>query len=144
MRADFYLLSDGNREPKGILVCRLLEKAYHRNHRVFVYCENQQDAEWIDDLLWTYKEDSFVPHHIQGEGPEPPPPVQIGYGQQAPGFHDILVNLAVEIPAFFQQFKRVIEVIEANDNSKAIAREHYRFYKAHQLELHTHQISLTT
>lgn len=123
------------------MACRLLEKAYQRNHRVFVYCENQNDAMLLDELLWTYKDDSFIPHNLQGEGPEPPPAVQIGYQGEPRGFNDILINMASTIPVFHTRFRRIIEIVLDNDVAKEISRQHYRAYRAKQCDLHTHPIN---
>lgn len=139
-RVDFYLLSQESPDARGLLACRLLEKACLRGHKVFVYCEDMAEAQYIDELLWTFRDDSFVPHNLQGEGPEPPPPVQIGYQQEPRGFNDILLNLSKQIPVFYQRFKRVIQLVDANDESKELSRLHYREYKRNQCELHTHPI----
>ncbi len=144
MRVDFYLLNDSQPEARWLTTCRLLEKAYRRGHTVFVYCENKNDAELLDELLWTYKEDSFVPHNLQGEGPEPPPAVQMGYGSEPRGFNDILFNMTSTIPPFHIRFRRIIEVVLGNDADKTISREHYRTYRAKGYELHTHDIESIT
>ena len=140
MRVDFYLLSQNLPQAGWLIACRLLEKACLRGHRVFVYCENQADAELIDELLWTYKDDSFIPHNLQGEGPEPPPAVQIGYGPEPRGFNDILLNMSTTIPAFHTRFRRLMEIVLNNDEAKEISRQHYREYRAKKYELHTHPI----
>lgn len=144
IRVDFYLLNSDQPQAAWLVACRLLEKAYLRGHRVFVYCDNQKDVEHLDELLWTYKDDSFIPHNIQGEGPEPPPPVQIGYGAEPRGFNDILLNMATTIPSYFSRFRRVMEIVAASDTAKEISRTHYREYRAKQCELHTHHIEAVT
>lgn len=140
LRVDFYLLNTSEPQDKWVFACRLLEKAYLRGHQVFVYCNDQQDAENLDELLWTFKEDSFIPHHLQGEGPEPPPAVQIGYGQEPRGFREILINLANTIPPFYSRFKRVIEIVANEETAKQLSRLHYREYRANACELQTHTI----
>ena len=139
-RVDFYLLNDNHDQDVWFVACRLLEKAYQRGHRVFVFCDKKEHAEHLDELLWTYKNDSFIPHHLQGEGPEPPPPVQIGYGDEPRGFSDILLNMSTIIPSYFSRFRRVMEVVAANEQAKDISRNHYREYRAKQCDLHTHHI----
>ncbi len=142
MRVDFYLLDKSEPGALWLLACRLIEKAYARGHRVFVQCQNQHDAERLDELLWTYKDDSFIPHNLQGEGPEPPPPVQIGYDKEPRGFNDIFINLTDSVPPFFTRFSRVIELVAADEEAKAICRDHYRHYRANGCELQTHHINL--
>lgn len=143
IRVDFYLLSSTEQTAFGLFACRLIEKAYQRGHRIYIHCNNQTDAERLDELLWTYKDDSFIPHNLQGEGPEPPPPVQIGFEKEPRGFNDVLINLADSIPPFFSRFKRVIELVAADEEAKLISRNHYRDYRNKGCELHTHNIEMT-
>ncbi len=140
IRIDFYLLESNQNEARLLIACRLLEKAYTRGHKVYVLCNNQHDAELIDELLWTFKEESFIPHNLQGEGPEPPPPIQIGYDKVPRGFNDILLNLTPQVPAFYTQFKRVIELVINEEEAKEQSRANYRNYRAQGCELYTHQV----
>jgi DNA polymerase-3 subunit chi len=140
IRVDFYLLSDDQPNAHWLVACRLLEKAYLKGHRVFVHCDNQHDAELLDELLWTFKEESFVPHNLQGEGPEPPPPVQIGYNNEPRGFRDILLNVSPQIPPFHHKFRRVIELVLNSTEQKEQSRLRYKEYRAKGYELHTHNV----
>jgi DNA polymerase III subunit chi len=139
-RVDFYLLESNEPNDDILLVCKLLEKAYHRGHRVFVYCKNIDEAHQLDELLWTFKDDSFIPHNIQGEGPEPPPPIQIGFDAEPRGFNDILINLSPVKPSFSDRFKRVMEIIAADKSAKEAGRDRYRQYRAKGHTIHTHNI----
>lgn len=140
IRVDFYLLSSEQPEEKWLLACRLLEKAYLKGHRVFVYCNNEEEAHLLDDLLWTFREDAFIPHHLQGEGPEPPPPIQIAFEKEPRGFNDILFNLATEIPSFHGKFKRIIEIVSNVESEKEQSRVNYKAYRAKAYDMHTHSM----
>lgn len=141
IRVDFYLLTSEQAEDRHLLACRLIEKAYRKNHRVYVHCIDQQQAELIDELLWTFKDDSFIPHNLQGEGPEPPPPVQVGFAKEPRGYNDILINLAPEIPAFYSRFRRVIELVLNQEDDKALSRNRYKLYRSQGCQLQTHEIA---
>lgn len=140
VRVDFYLLANDQPDARWLVACRLLEKAYYKGHKVFVFCNNQHDAELIDELLWTFRDDSFIPHNLQGEGPEPPPSIHIGYDKEPRGFNDILLNLANHIPPFFTKFNRVMELVSNVESQKEQSRAHYKEYRARGCELHTHNI----
>ncbi|MFI4963038.1 MAG: DNA polymerase III subunit chi [Legionellales bacterium] len=140
IRVDFYLLSSIQPDARWMMTCRLLEKAYLKGHRVYVHCEDQKDSECLDELLWTFRDDSFIPHNLQGEGPEPPPPVQIGYAKEPRGFSDILFNMAVKIPIFYNKFKRIIEIVPNLELEKEQCRLHYKEYRSKGCELLTHTI----
>ncbi|MCL9683403.1 DNA polymerase III subunit chi [Legionella maioricensis] len=140
IRVDFYLLASDQPDARWLIACRLLEKAYSRGHRVYVHCANQEDAELLDDLLWSFRDDSFIPHNLLGEGPEPPPPIQIGFGKEPRGFNDILLNLAPEIPSFHTKFKRIMELVSNQEAEKEQSRAHYKEYRGKGYELNTHNI----
>ena len=140
IRVDFYLLSSIQPDARCLVACRLIEKAYYKGHRIFVWCNDQHEAELLDELLWTFRDDSFIPHNLQGEGPEPAPPVHIGYDKEPRGFNDILINFASEIPSFYPKFKRIIEVVSGVDADKEQSRTHYKEYRAKGCELYTHNI----
>lgn len=139
-RVDFYLLADSDKESYWRLACRLLEKAYLRGHRVFVFCNNQEDAKLLDELLWTFRDDCFIPHNLQGEGPKPPPAVQIGHQEPNNGFNDILLNLTDDIPPFYVQFRRVMELVSSDEVARESSRNRYREYRQKHCALHTHQL----
>jgi DNA polymerase-3 subunit chi len=141
MRVDFYLLTENKAEDSWLIACRLIEKAYFKGHRIFVFFDEQQDAERLDELLWTFRDDSFVPHNLLGEGPEPPPPVQIGWEKEPRGHQDILINFSKSIPNFHQRFKRVIEIVPNEEEAKNHSRAHYRQYRSMAYDLHTHDIN---
>jgi len=134
---DFYILPDTNHLP---FVCRLIEKAYKNRHSIFIHANNQAEANHLDELLWTYRDDSFLPHNLYGEGPDPAPPIQIGY-QQIPEKHrDILINLNNTVPTFYKQFSRVLELVANQPEQQHIARERYRFYQAEKCKITSHKL----
>lgn len=124
----FYVLDE--QQDKPLFVCDMIEKAYHGGRKVYVQCDDQAQAEHIDNLLWGFKPMSFIPHNIQGEGPVPPPPVQIGFSDNANGYRDILINLSATIPLFCDRFKHIVELVDNNPETKARLRKYYRDYQS--------------
>lgn len=143
MKIDFYILPETNTKARFELACRLIEKAYKNRHRVFVHTDSQQDAHLLDEMLWTYKDDSFIPHNLYGDGPEPAPPIQIGFMATPEKHRDILLNLTKDIPPFYQQFHRVLELIPAVPELQERGRENYKMYRAAGHEITTHKLSVT-
>ena len=135
---DFYILN--NEVDRLQFACQLIEKAYHKRHRLFIQCNNEAETHQMDDKLWLFKAVSFVPHNIQGEGPTPPPPIQLGNSDHATGFNDILINLSTEVPIFHRQFKRIIEIVDQNEDLKKALREHYRYYQSQGYKINNHKI----
>lgn len=139
-KSDFYILNVTSQEEMYLFACKLIEKAYLKGHQIFVYCENESQAHQIDELLWSFEPKSFIPHHVQGEGPNLPPPIQIGYIDHAKGFKDICINLSNQIPSFAHQFQRMIEIVPQNEEQKQIKRQHFRFYKEQGYQIQSHTI----
>lgn len=130
----FYLLAHST--DKQRYTCELVEKAYQKGRRVFIQCETKTQAEDMDDLLWGFKAESFIPHNLQGEAPMPPPPIQLGYSDNAKGFYDVLINLSNRIPLFHEQFKHIVELVDDDPETKARLRLQYREYQSlgHQVK----------
>ena len=122
IRIDFYLIPEAREKARLHFVCRLIEKAYKLRHRIYIHVDNQSEAHALDELLWTYRDDSFLPHHLAGEGPEPAPPIQIG---------------------FHTQFTRILEFVTTDPVVQATAREHYKLYRAKGHTINTHQLQAT-
>lgn len=140
-KIDFYILPVTLEMPRLQFVCRLIEKAYKQRHRVYVNTLDSAQAHQLDELLWTYREDSFLPHNLYGEGPEPAPPIQIGYNLTPENHRDILINLHAEIPAFYTQFSRVLEFVIQEADAQAAGRERYRIYRAQGFTINTHKLT---
>ncbi len=135
---DFYIIEESQGNARLRLTCRLIEKAYKNRHRIYVHADTQNTAHQLDEMLWTYREDSFLPHNLYGDGPEPAPPIQIGFAVTPDKQRDILINLSLTVPAFYPQFARVLEVISNDAEIQAAGREHYKQYRAdgHPINIH--------
>lgn len=120
--------------------CKLIEKAYKNNHRIYAHVNNENEAHMLDELLWTYKDNSFLPHNIVGEGPNQVPPIQIGFTTAPSKHHDLLLNLNNSVPDFYLQFARVLEIVINLPDVQEPARERFKFYKQHNHSLHTHKL----
>lgn len=139
-KIDFYLISETSSLGCLNFACRLIEKAYRNRHRIYIHTDNETEAHQLDELLWTYREDSFLPHNLYGEGPDPAPPIQIGYATTPEKQRDILINLAKTVPEFYPQFARVLQIVPSDETAQAQAREHYRAYRSAGYEITTHKL----
>lgn len=139
-KIDFYILATDSEADRLGFVCRLIEKAYKNQHRIYIHAESVALAHQLDELLWTYRDDSFLPHNLLGEGPDPAPPIQIGFEQKPVNHRDILINLQPSIPEFVTQFSRVCEIIRNDAECQAIARDNYREYRTRGYEINTHKL----
>lgn len=137
-RVDFYISKDAAPGTRERLACRLADKAYRLGHDVFVHTPDPQLAQAIDELMWTFRDDGFLPHDI---GHEPgPAKVTIGSGEEPSHTPHLLINLAPEVPAFFSRFERVAELVDGDEANKASGRERFRFYRERGYPLHNNEV----
>lgn len=138
-QVDFYILQDETARARPLLTCRLTEKAWKQGHRVYINTDSQQQAGELDDLLWTFRAGSFIPHAVYTEA-DSELPVALGHALEPDGFDDVLVNLANEVPPYFSRFDRVAELVGADAELRAAARERYRYYQDRGYTLKTHKL----
>ena len=141
-RIDFYLVGDPAPAAREAAACRIAETAWRRGRRVHVHAGSREAAGRLDDLLWTWRDESFVPHAVCGadEAAGGGVPVTIGWGA-LPGFaDDVLLNLDPRAPDGFERFARVAEVVGGADSDRAAGRERFRRYRERGCEPNTHRI----
>lgn len=139
-RVDFYILDDGDAARFARFVCRLTEKAFTGGLRVYIRAPIADEQRRLDDMLWTFRQGSFVPHALAGTSPINAEPVLIG---ETPAFdqnYDVVVNLADSIPAHYERFNRIAEVVRADVSSKETARHRFRVYRDAGLEIFSHKV----
>jgi len=141
-RVDFYVLAADDPATRLRFTCRLAEKAWLLHQRVHVHATTAAVASDIDTLLWTFRQGSFVPHEVIGPGAAGNSPITIGHGSNAPPGADLLINLADEVPEFFERFPRIAEVIDASDAVRRNGREHFRLYRERGCRPETHSIGV--
>ena len=140
-RVDFYLLKQEGVDSRYSFACRLAEKAYRLNNKVHIHTVNQTDAARIDDLLWTFRDGSFVPHDIQNDSNSARrSPVTIASGDVDIEPCDLLINLCDEIPAFAEAFPRVAELVSSDEPSKQESRKRFTAYRDQGHTLETHNV----
>jgi DNA polymerase-3 subunit chi len=83
-RVDFYLLNQAGQHSRQTFACRLAEKAYRLNNTVHIHAGSRGDADRLDELLWTFRDGSFVPHErVSGSRQDAESPITIGCENEA-------------------------------------------------------------
>lgn len=136
----FYILSENATSDRYRFTCRLVEKIWRQGHRIYLHTDSNRESRDLDRLLWTYRQNSFIPHGILGEVDPQLNPVLIGSGPDAGEEQDVLINHATEVPVFFSRFERVAETIGSTQEAKQMGRNRYRFYRDQGYPLETHKI----
>ena len=135
----FYVLDNGNETARRHFACRLAEKLYRSENPVHILTRDAAQDSEIDELLWTFRDGSFVPHDVIAPGqPLGDAPVTIGVrapsGQQTP----VVINLADDIPEPESGWSCIAEIVGNDDASRQESRRRYARYRelGHTLETH--------
>ncbi|MCB1846769.1 MAG: DNA polymerase III subunit chi [Halieaceae bacterium] len=134
----FYVVQAADQARRLEVAVRLADKAFQSGHRIFINATDEDQARRLDELLWTQRPASFLPHGLCGE--EHDDTIAIGWGQEPQGHNDLLINLQLEIPAFFSRFQRVAEVVTQDPQSLAALRRSWKQYKERGYQLEKHDI----
>ncbi len=72
----------------------LIEKLYKERNSILICCKDQETVEVIDDFLWRYKEDGFIPHSIENKEQSSIYPVLITTAIDDKHKHTVLLALS--------------------------------------------------
>lgn len=144
-RVDFYILKSAAPKQRWAFACRLTEKAYLRDLSIVILNETMADAQALDEMLWTFNERSFVPHKLAADerSLDPKTPVHLILESTPAPSADLLVNLALRLPTQMQQYSRIAEIVDADEERRRLGRERFKAYRELKMTLETHQIDET-
>ena len=130
-RVDFYILPDADAASRQLFLCRLVEKAFKLGNKIYIHCASAPEAQYLDDLLWTFRQNSFLPHLLyQGEQQDfTATPILIGWQHKPQLWQQLLINISAVVPEFYQQFERVAEVVTQQPELLQQLRERYAWYR---------------
>lgn len=135
-RADFYTLKDSHGDARYRLLQQLLSKSLRQGTAVHIHCRDAAEVSHLDNYIWAFKPESFLPHHaLSDEQPPMQSPITLGHGQQRSAKAGICVNLSAE-PV--QGYERIIEIVVQEPTILEQTRAHYRHYQqaGHEMNLH--------
>ncbi len=132
-----------NAPDKLAYACRLLRKAVAGGARAVVSGPDDMLAR-LDQLLWTFSPLDFVPHCMAGSPARvlaASPVVLATDVLQSPAL-PVLVNLGGLIPAGFERFERLIEVVSNDEDDRTLARGRWKHYVARGYAIVRHDLEL--
>lgn len=127
-RADFYLIDKPRfREQPLLLVCELAKKAFATQQPVLVLTRDFAQAEALDELLWAFDEDAFIPHQLAGDDDDTHTAVLIAPPGIDTADRPLLINLRETCPP--GRYERVLEVVAADPAERDGSRVRWREYQ---------------
>jgi DNA polymerase III subunit chi len=115
----------------------LLEKSLERGWRVVVQSTSQERAEALDAHLWTYRDDSFLPHATSRATGLADQPIVLAAEEGNPNGANVrfLIDNA-ELPADSESYERMVLVFNGDDaDSLAAARSAWTVCKSRGFEV---------
>ncbi|MBK0097958.1 DNA polymerase III subunit chi [Erwinia sp. S63] len=140
--ATFYVMesesaSDGLSAIEA-LVCDLAETRWRDGKRILIACENEEQANRLDEALWQRPANAFVPHNLAGEGPRYGAPVELAWPQRRGSSpRDLLISLLPQFADFATGFHEVIDFVPYEESLKQLARDRYKAYRSVGFQLNT-------
>jgi DNA polymerase III subunit chi len=141
-KVDFYVLEDSEPSGRLRLACRIAEKAYLAGQAVLIWHTDPVELAELDDLLWTFADRSFVPHEtLLAPGATTESPVILSAGVVPERRHDVLINLADEVPPFLERVDRVADIVDGAETRRRAGRVRFRAYRDAGVEPETHKMA---
>jgi DNA polymerase-3 subunit chi len=115
----------------------LLERSLERGWRVVVQAASEERVEALDAHLWTFRDDSFLPHGTAREADPAAQPVLLTVNADNPNAANVrfLVEGA-EMPADAASYQRLVLMFDGNDeDAVAAARRRWSDAKAAGFEV---------
>lgn len=120
----FYHLT---RSPLEQALPRLLEKALAAGHRVLLRVGSAERLEFLDRALWTYSDESFLPHGSRADGFADEQPVFLTTAVENPNDAEVLVLVDAAAGDDIAGFPRVLDLFDGGDPAQvAAARQRWR------------------
>lgn len=140
-RIDFYHLQ---KQTLDEVLPRLLLKAYATGKKIKLSVGTPERVDFINSLLWTFEDESFLPHGTKKDGYSELQPIYISADDDNPNNAEFLflTDGAIAENDKLCSFERVFNIFDGNsEDSLAVAREYWQQLKTQGFELHYWQQS---
>lgn len=103
----------------------LIERTLARGQRACIRADSADRAQVLDSLLWTWSEESFLPHAQAGDGQVDRQPVLISLEGGNPNRSEVLFLVGGAMPSFGTEerasFARIVVLFDGRDNAQLVA-----------------------
>ena len=118
-------------QPLHTVLPVLVEKTLGRGWRALLRFSTPERLETIDSALWTYRDESFLPHGTARDGNAGRQPVFLTLDKTNPNGAGVLFLLELAEEREPERFSRVIRLFDDGDSdAKALARRDWAGAKA--------------
>ncbi|QDG78032.1 DNA polymerase III subunit chi [Labrenzia sp. PHM005] len=118
-------------KPLELALPELLQKCLDRDWKVVVQTGSQERCNALDAHLWTYRDDSFLPHGTKADGYAEQQPIYLTNEKDNPNAADVRFLVDRAAPPALNDYKRAIYMFDGNDqNAVEEARVRWKEAKA--------------
>ncbi len=108
----------------------ILQKALAGERKVVVRAPDQQETERLNDHLWTFRPDVFLPHGSAKDGNPDLQPIWLTDKEENPNGADVLIVTGGAAYDNAEEFSLCCEMLDGNDETQtAAARKRWKLYK---------------
>ncbi len=120
------------RQPLEKVLPSLLEKSLARGWRVVVQAASEERVEALDAHLWTYRDDTFLPHGTDREQEPASQPVLLTTRDDNPNHAEVRFLIdGVGVPTDAASYQRIVLLFDGEDpDAVAAARARWSEAKA--------------
>ena len=135
----FHILAGATPADRNLHAVRLVDKAWQQGDRVCIVCDQYSHAEELDELLWNFAPEAFIPHSIVPDSATRcPDPVGILLCEPVAEDWDTVVILSTKLPADADRFSRLALVAHNDPQTLNIARSQFKQLRALGIEPRVH------
>jgi DNA polymerase III subunit chi len=102
-------------QPLERVIPVLLEKSLERGWRVVVEAGSRERAEVLERVLWTYRDDSFLPHGLAGGDMDNDQPILIATDQRNGNGANVRFYVDRAVPQSAEGYDRVVYLFSGHD-----------------------------
>jgi DNA polymerase III subunit chi len=119
------------RQPLDRVLPTLVEKTVERGWRAVIQAGSAERVQALDALLWTYREDGFLPHGTTADGASDRQPVFLTDGNDNPNGAVIRFLVDGAVASDFKTYQRLVFMFDGRDpQALAGARSQWKAAKA--------------
>ncbi len=141
-RAVFYSLTLSEPAARWHFTCRFAEKMFNAGKTLLILCNTPEEAQQLNQQLWHFTAEAFVPHHLAPEQPLAPwQGVCISAQEPTDTPFDVLFNLALAAPQALNCFGELVEFVIQEEPWLSASRAHYRHYQQLGIPVTHHSVT---
>jgi DNA polymerase-3 subunit chi len=103
------------RQPLERVLPQLLEKTLERGWKAVVESGSRERAEALDTVLWTFRDDSFLPHGLAGGQSDADQPVLLTTSEDNPNGADVRFFVDRAVPRNAEGYTRLVYIFSGHD-----------------------------